>query len=65
MSHEQIIHALWDTPVSEQTLRSLVHRIREATHKHFIENISKSGYRLSLRKTDIDPDADESRRDRS
>ena len=48
MSQEQIMYSLWEKPVSEQTLRSLVHRIREATYRRFIENVSKSGYRLSV-----------------
>lgn len=48
MSHEQIRNALWEEPVSEQTLRSLVHRIREATHRRFIENVSKTGYKITL-----------------
>ena len=48
LSHEQIIQTLWETPVSEQTLRSLVHRIREATGKALILNVSKSGYKIGF-----------------
>lgn len=52
ISHEQIRRTLWEAPVSGQTLRSLVHRIREATHKHFILNVSKSGYKIALEAED-------------
>lgn len=48
LSHVQIMHSLWETPVSEQTLRSLVHRIRQTTDKRLIYNVSKSGYRIGL-----------------
>lgn len=47
LSHEQIMGSLWEEPVSEQTLRSLVHRIREATHKQIIVNVSKMGYKIA------------------
>ncbi len=49
LSHEQIMSSLWSEPVSEQTLRSLIHRIRHATDKTLIVNASKSGYRIGLK----------------
>lgn len=50
LSHAQIMGALWEQPVSEQTLRSLVHRIREATCKALVVNTSKTGYKVALAK---------------
>ncbi len=49
LSHEQIMSSLWNEPVSEQTLRSLIHRIRRVTDKTLIVNASKSGYRIGLK----------------
>ncbi len=48
LSHEHIIIAVWGRPVSAQTLRSLVHRIRQMTHKDLIINVNKSGYTIGL-----------------
>jgi len=44
-----IHETLWDTPRSQQTLRSLVHRIRENTSQNLIINISKVGYKIGLK----------------
>jgi len=44
-----IHETLWDIPRSQQTLRSLVHRIRENTSQNLIINISKVGYKIGLK----------------
>lgn len=41
-----IINELWETPKNSQTLRSLIHRIRELTSSKLIQNINKFGYRI-------------------
>ncbi len=46
VSIEQIMEHVWGSEVSQQTLRSLIHRIREQTHKELIVNVNKVGYRL-------------------
>ncbi len=45
---DTLLEALWDTPKSQQTLRSLIHRIREKTSMNLIKNINKLGYKISL-----------------
>ena len=45
---ELLLDSLWDTPKSQQTLRSLIHRIRERTSVNLIKNINKIGYKISL-----------------
>ncbi len=47
---ETIIKEIWDTPKSGQTLRSLIHRIREATCYDLIQNSNKFGYKIGLKK---------------
>lgn len=49
LSHEHIILAVWGRAVPAQTLRSLVHRIRQMTHKDLIQNVNKSGYTIGLK----------------
>ena len=44
----EIIEALWEEPISTQTLRSLIHRIRKMTSSDLIQNSSKFGYRIGL-----------------
>lgn len=44
-----IHETLWDAPRSQQTLRSLVYRIRENTSQDLIMNISKLGYKIGLK----------------
>ncbi|MBN2894761.1 MAG: response regulator [Campylobacterales bacterium] len=48
VSIEQIMEHVWGESVSQQTLRSLIHRIRDQTHKELIVNVNKVGYRLSV-----------------
>ena len=43
-----IIETLWDSPKSSQALRSLVHRIREATTQNIILNKNSFGYKIGL-----------------
>lgn len=47
---EMILENLWETPKSGQTLRSLIHRIRETTSPELIQNSSRFGYKIGLRK---------------
>lgn len=47
---ETIIADIWDTPKSGQTLRSLIHRIRESTCYDLIQNSNKFGYKIGLKK---------------
>ena len=49
MEIEVILNEVWDTRTSGQTLRSLIHRIREATHTDLIKNVNKFGYRICLK----------------
>lgn len=46
---EAIIKEIWDTPKSGQTLRSLIHRIRESTCYDLIQNSNKFGYKIGLK----------------
>jgi len=43
---DEIMETLWDKPKPKQTLRSLIHRIRQLTHSEFIQNVNKFGYRI-------------------
>jgi len=43
---DDIIESLWDRETSKQTLRSLIHRIRQATSEKLILNVSKFGYKI-------------------
>lgn len=45
-----IMQHLWDAEVPQQTLRSLIHRIREQTCKELIINVNKLGYRINVQK---------------
>lgn len=45
----QIIEMLWDEPKPTQTLRSLIHRIRQTTSNELIQNINKFGYKIGLK----------------
>lgn len=47
VSSETIMHSIWHQEVSQQTLRSLIHRIREQTHKELILNVNKLGYKIN------------------
>lgn len=49
LEFETIIKYIWDSPKSQQTLRSLIHRIREKTCRDLILNINKTGYKIGLR----------------
>ena len=48
ISIENIMHTVWGREVSQQTLRSQIHRIREQTRKDLILNVNKVGYRINL-----------------
>jgi len=47
---ETILTTLWDTEKPQQTLRSLIHRIREHTSPNLIINVNKFGYRIGLKR---------------
>jgi len=47
---EEILETLWETSKTQQTLRSLIHRIREQTSPNLIINVNKLGYRIGLKK---------------
>jgi len=47
---EEILETLWDTVKPQQTLRSLIHRIREQTSPNLIVNVNKLGYKIGLKK---------------
>jgi len=46
---ETILEELWESAKSQQTLRSLIHRIRENTSQNLIVNVNKLGYKIGLR----------------
>ena len=46
---DTILEEIWDSPKNGQTLRSLIHRIREATSNNLIQNTNKFGYRIGLK----------------
>lgn len=46
ISDEQIAMHVWGELVNDRTLRSLIFRIRTATHDELIKNISGSGYMI-------------------
>ena len=46
---EDILETLWDTVKPQQTLRSLIHRIREQTTPNLIINVNKLGYKIGLK----------------
>jgi DNA-binding response OmpR family regulator len=46
---EYIIDFLWDISKNQQTLRSLIHRIREKTSPNLIKNVNKFGYKISTK----------------
>jgi len=46
---EEILETLWEIPKSQQTLRSLIHRIREQTTPNLIINVNKLGYKIGLK----------------
>jgi DNA-binding response OmpR family regulator len=43
-----ILDELWESQKSKQTLRSLIHRIREQTSIDLIQNTNKLGYKIGL-----------------
>ncbi|HHD81982.1 MAG TPA: response regulator transcription factor [Campylobacterales bacterium] len=45
---DEIIDILWDEPKPKQTLRSLIHRIRQMTSSELIQNVNKFGYKIGL-----------------
>lgn len=47
---DTIMEKLWESQKSQQTLRSLIHRIRENTSTNLIVNINKLGYKIGLKK---------------
>lgn len=49
ISIEEILETLWDENPSKQTLRSLIHRIRERTSPNLIINMNKFGYKIGLK----------------
>lgn len=46
---DEILETLWDVPKPKQTLRSLIHRIRQMTSPELIQNVNKFGYRIGLK----------------
>ncbi len=44
ISNEQICMHVWEELVNDKTLRSLLFRIRSATHEELIKNVSGTGY---------------------
>jgi len=46
---DEIIEKLWDKPKSKQTLRSLIHRVRQLTTPNLIINVNKFGYKIGLK----------------
>jgi len=46
---DEIIDLLYDTPKPKQTLRSLIHRIRQQTSSNLILNVNKFGYKIGLK----------------
>ena len=46
---DMILQEVWDSSISRQTLRSLIHRIRTATTPNLIQNTNKFGYRIGLK----------------
>jgi len=48
---ETILEELWESQKSQQTLRSLIHRIRENTSQNLILNVNKLGYKIGLRES--------------
>jgi len=46
---ETILEELWESQKSQQTLRSLIHRIRENTSQNLIVNVNKLGYKIGLK----------------
>ena len=47
---DTIMEKLWESQKSQQTLRSLIHRIRENTSTNLIVNVNKLGYKIGLKK---------------
>ena len=47
---DTILERLWESKKSQQTLRSLIHRIRENTSQYIIINVNKLGYKIGLKK---------------
>ena len=48
LESDVLCHELWEEKGSGQTLRSLIHRIREKTHPDLIRNSSRFGYRIGV-----------------
>ena len=46
---DEIMNILYDTPKPKQTLRSLIHRIRQQTSNNLILNVNKFGYKIGLK----------------
>jgi len=46
---DDIIDRLWEEPKPKQTLRSLIHRIRQSTSSNLILNVNKFGYKIGLK----------------
>lgn len=46
---ETILEELWESTKPQQTLRSLIHRIRENTSQNLIVNINKLGYKIGIK----------------
>ena len=50
VSNDQIAMHVWQEPVNDKTLRSLIFRIRAATSEELIKNVSGTGYMIQMRR---------------
>ncbi len=46
---DEIMEELWDEPKPKQTLRSLIHRVRQMTTPNLIQNVNKFGYKIGFK----------------
>lgn len=49
ISNEQISNHIWEKLVDDRTLRSLIFRVRSATHEDLIKNVSGTGYMIQVK----------------
>jgi len=51
LDFDTIIQHIWNGEKSQQTLRSLIHRIREKTCQELIINVNKMGYKIAIQQS--------------